>query len=215
VADPQTVDYTMGLLLSFAFRNFSLAGAFKSIRNAAPPELDTTVREVVSRLGGIKRPGAMALLTRLTPHLIGDEPAMRYGVFKLYEALANTTHRNHVVFSSFGLAEPLLKRFCTPGVPEPERNVLQKLLRRLLDMGATPAVARYLFQTVVREDETLDAELLEVIRYAMKSRWLEHISMESPASLTLTEENVKGLVRLSPLASYSHSHVIRYICHAR
>ncbi|KAJ7337518.1 beach-domain-containing protein [Mycena albidolilacea] len=193
VADPQTVDYTMGLLLSFAFRNFSLAGAFKSIRTAAPPELDTTVREVVSRLGGIKRPGAMALLTRLTPHLIGDEPAMRYGVFKLYEALANTTHRNHVVFSSFGLAEPLLKRFCTPGVPEPERNVLQKLLRRLLDMGATPAVARYLFQTVVKEDETLDAELLEVIRYAMKSRWLEHISMESPASLTLTEENVKGL----------------------
>ncbi|KAJ6588193.1 beach-domain-containing protein [Mycena capillaripes] len=193
VADPQTVDYTMGLLLSFAFRNFSLSGAFKSIRNAALSEVDSTLREVVSRLGGIKRPGAMALLCRLSPYLIGDDPAMRYGVLKLYEHLANTTHRNHVVFSSFGLAGPLLERFATPGVPETERNVLQKLLRRLLDMGATPAVARYLFQAVVREDETLDAELLEVIRYAMKSRWLEHFSMESPASLTLTEENVKGL----------------------
>ncbi|KAJ7241683.1 beach-domain-containing protein [Mycena haematopus] len=193
VADPDTVDYTMGLLLSFAFRNFSLAGAFKPIRNATLTEVDTTIREVVSRLGGIKRPGAMALLTRLTPHLVGDDPSMRHGVLKLYEHLSNTTHRNHVVFSSFGLAEPLLKRFCASGVPEIERNVLQKLLRRLLDMGATPAVARYLFQTVVREDETLDAELLELIRYAMKSRWLEHFSMESPASLTLTEENVKGL----------------------
>ncbi|KAK7042535.1 hypothetical protein R3P38DRAFT_3448691 [Favolaschia claudopus] len=193
VADTTTVDYTMGLLLSFAFRNFSLSGAFKSIRNAAPADVDTTLREVVSRLGGIKRPGAMALLCRLTPQLVRDDLTMRHGVLKLFEYLSNTTHRNHVVFSSFGLAEPLLRRFCTPGVPELERNVLQKLLRRLLDMGATPAVGRFLFQAVVREDETLDAELLEVIRYAMKSRWLEHFSMESPAALTLTEENVKGL----------------------
>jgi hypothetical protein len=184
----------MGLLLSFAFRNFSLSGAFKSIRNVPITEVDTTLREVVSRLGGIKRPGAMAVLCRFTPHLIRDDKTMRYGVLKLFELLSNTTHRNHVVFSSFDLAAPMLARFCEPGTPELERNVLQKLLRRLLDMGATPAVARMLFQAVVKEDGALDAELLEVIRYGMKSRWLEHFSMESPASLTLTEEGVKGLV---------------------
>ncbi|KAJ6565477.1 beach-domain-containing protein [Mycena vulgaris] len=193
VADPRTVDYTMGLLLSFSFRNFSLAGAFKSIRNAPIADVDATLREVVSRLGGIKRPGAMAILCRLSPHLIGEDSSMRYGVLKLFELLSNTTHRNHVVFSSFDLAAPILSRFAAPGTPEIERNVLQKLLRRLLDMGATPQVARMLFQTVVKEDETLDAELLELIRYGMKSRWLEHFSMESPASLTLTEEGVKGL----------------------
>ncbi|KAJ7151346.1 beach-domain-containing protein [Mycena crocata] len=195
VADPNTVDYTMGLLLSFAFRNFSLSGAFKSIRNASIPEVESTLREVVSRLGGIKRPGAMRLLCKLTPQLIGEpeDSSMRYGVVKLFELLSNTTHRNHVVFSSFDLAGPILSRFRAPQTPEVERNVLQKLLRRLLDMGATPAVARLLFQTVVKEDETLDAELLEVIRYGMKSRWLEHFSMESPASMTLTEEGVKGL----------------------
>lgn len=184
----------MGLLLSFAFRNFSLSGAFRSIRGASIAEVDATLREVVARLGGIKRAGAMAVLCRLAPHLIGDDSSMRYGVFKLFELLAGTTHRNHVVFSSLGLAAPILARFCAPGTPELERNVLQKLLRRLLDMGATPPVARMLFQTVVRPDDTLDAELLEVIRYGMKSRWLEHFSMESPASMTLTEEGVKGLV---------------------
>ncbi|KAF8208087.1 hypothetical protein K438DRAFT_1667321 [Mycena galopus ATCC 62051] len=220
VQDPATVDYTLGFLLGFAFRSFTVAGAFKSIRNASGSELDTTVREVVARLGTVKRPAALALLTRLTlasspphvaPYLERDTPAMRLGLFKLYEALANTTHRNHVVFASslLNLAEPLLTRFSSPGVPELERNVLQKLLRRLLDMGATPRVARHLFQAVVRAEESsttrnqgdvvlppqlaLDAELLELIRYTMKSRWLEHFSMESPASLMLVEEGTKGL----------------------
>ncbi|KAJ7615896.1 beach-domain-containing protein [Roridomyces roridus] len=193
VDDPDTVDYTMGLLLSFAFRNFSLAGAFKSIRNTAISEVDTTVREIVARLGGIKRPGAVGLLCRLTPKLVGDDATMRFGVLRLLELLSGTTHRNQVVLSSLGLALPALTRFTEPGTPELERSALQKLLRRLLDMGATPDVARLLFQRVVREDNILDAELLEVIRYGMKSRWLEHFSMESPASLTLTEEGVKGL----------------------
>ncbi|KAJ7454045.1 beach-domain-containing protein [Mycena galericulata] len=193
VEDPRTVDYTMGLLLSFAFRNFSLAGIFQSIRNVPINEIDSILREAVSRLGTIKRTGAIALLCRLTPQLVRDDAGMRYGVDRLLELLAGTTHRNHVVLSSLDLATPALVRFTTPGASEIERSALQKLLRRLLDMGATPAVARLLFQRVVKPDETLDAELLEVIRYGMKSRWLEHFSMESPASLTLTEEGVKGL----------------------
>ncbi|KAJ7709309.1 hypothetical protein B0H16DRAFT_1822009 [Mycena metata] len=184
----------MGLLLSFAFRNFSLSGAFKSLRSAPSADVETTAREIVSRLGTIKRPGAMALLCRLADQfLIRDDTAMRYAVLKLYELLSATTHRYHVVFSSFALAESLLRRFIATAPDALERSVLQKLLRRLLDMGATPAVARLLFQAVVRADQTLDAELLEVIRYAMKSRWLEHFSMESPASMALTEEGVKGL----------------------
>ncbi|KAF7329558.1 hypothetical protein MKEN_00218700 [Mycena kentingensis (nom. inval.)] len=199
VYDRGTVDYTMGLLLSFAFRNFSLAGTFKSIRGIPLTNIEPTLREVVSRLGGIKRPGAFALIVRFMPELVGDDANMRFGMYKLFELLANLTHRNHVVFSSFDLEKGLLERFCAPGTPEIERNVLQKLTRRLLDMGATPAVARFLFQRVVREDDTLDAELLEVIRYGMKSRWLEHFSMESPASLALTEENVKGL----PVAGFT------------
>ncbi|KAJ7672456.1 hypothetical protein DFH06DRAFT_1363364 [Mycena polygramma] len=187
VSEPASKAHTLSLLLSFTFLNFTLLNAFSS------PD---TLLALLPRLGPIKRPGAFALLTRFASY--DDDPAMRHAVLKLYEHLASTTHRNHVVLSSpaLALAPVLLARFTSPAsedVTDRERAVLQKLLRRLLDMGATPAVARSLFQRVVKDGETLDAELLEVIRYAMKSRWLEHFSMESPASLTLSEEGVRGL----------------------
>ncbi|KAJ7672461.1 hypothetical protein DFH06DRAFT_1363367 [Mycena polygramma] len=184
VSEPSSKAHTLSLLLSFSFRNFTLSNAFSS------PD---TLLALLPRLGPIKRPGAFALLTRFASY--DDDPGMRHAVLKLYEHLASTTHRNHVVLSSpaLALAPALLARFTSSAIPDRERAVLQKLLRRLLDMGATPAVARSLFQRVVKDGETLDAELLEVIRYAMKSRWLEHFSMESPASLTLSEEGVRGL----------------------
>ncbi|KAF7360727.1 hypothetical protein MVEN_00804600 [Mycena venus] len=152
VADPHTVDYTLGLL-SFAFSNFSLSGPFKSLHTA--PDADATIREVCSRLGSIKRPGTITLLVRLAPSLlIGNEESdrkMRYAL-KLYESPATTTHHNHIVLTSSVDTLPLAP-LQTRSTPDPERNVLQKLLRRLLDMGATPTVARYLFQTVVKEGE--------------------------------------------------------------
>lgn len=68
-------------------------------------------------------------------------------------------------------------------------------------MGATPTEARLLFQKIVKEDETLDADVLEIVRSGMKSRWVEHFSMESPASLSMTEGGVRGMVGLRPLLS--------------
>ncbi|KAJ6454460.1 hypothetical protein C8R47DRAFT_1061121 [Mycena vitilis] len=220
VSSPSSKPHTLSLLLSLSFSNFALVNAFSS-----PAALLATL----PRLSTIKRPGAFALLVRFANSYFDDDddPGMRHAVLKMYEHLASSTHRNHVVLSSpaLALAPLLLARFLstspsstltatsasTSDAPAPERAVLAKLLRRLLDMGATPPVARLLFQRVVRSvqpnpdadvtsnsnsngtTETLDAELLEVIRYAMKSRWLEHFSMESPAALTLGEEGVRGL----------------------
>ncbi|KAJ6454462.1 hypothetical protein C8R47DRAFT_1252556 [Mycena vitilis] len=221
VSSPSSKPHTLSLLLSLSFANFSLLNAFSS-----PAALLATL----PRLSTIKRPGAFALLVRFASLSYfdsgDDDPGMRHAVLKMYEHLASSTHRNHVVLSSpaLALAPLLLARFLstspsstltstsasTSDTPALERAVLAKLLRRLLDMGATPPVARLLFQRVVvvrptdpgdshsngnsnGPGETLDAELLEVIRYAMKSRWLEHFSMESPAALTLGEEGVRGL----------------------
>ncbi|KDR79337.1 hypothetical protein GALMADRAFT_223566 [Galerina marginata CBS 339.88] len=92
---------------------------------------------------------------------------------------------------------------------EKTKHVLQKLLRRLLEMGASTAEARGLFKaavtnsspaasTAVEEPTTatptssnqnpnpkLDAEMLDVIRFGMKSRWVEHFSMEGRAGVVL------------------------------
>ncbi|KAF8652783.1 hypothetical protein AX16_004175 [Volvariella volvacea WC 439] len=97
-------------------------------------------------------------------------------------------------------------------VKKKEKQILQKLLRRLLEMGATTNEARGIFQKAVvrtnggdgdeiarqgsaEEDnrEVLDQDILEVIKFGMRSRWLEHISLESPAALVVQEEGVRGL----------------------
>jgi hypothetical protein len=83
-----------------------------------------------------------------------------------------------------------------------ERNVHQKLLRRLLDMGAGPAEARLIFQRLLaREDEPpasasagqrLNTDTLELIRSAMKSRWLPHISFEGPQASLVVSPGTNG-----------------------
>ena len=60
-------------------------------------------------------------------------------------------------------------------------------------MGATTVEARTILQRAIKADGTLDMEIMELIRGAMKSRWLDHLSLESPATLSLTQDGMKGL----------------------
>ena len=68
-----------------------------------------------------------------------------------------------------------------------EKRALQKLLRRLLEMGAGTREARNLFEAVVFE-EKLDPEILDVIWFGAKSCWAEHFSTESSAALVLRSD---------------------------
>lgn len=197
VSDSSTVDETMGLLLSLALQDLTLSGIFSALRSASGANIDATIAEFESRLGTIRRPGAIAILWELVPQLTGDNPSMRYAVFKLFEILSQLSHRNQAILSSLGLVKSLFARYSElkgkESSPSKERQVLQKLLRRLLEMGATTAEARTIFQKAVKDDDTLDTDILEVIKYGMRSRWLEHISMESPAALILSDDGVKGM----------------------
>ena len=77
--------------------------------------------------------------------------------------------------------------------PRRRKYFLQNLLRRLLDIGATILKAHFIFQKAFKSDEILDTEVLNLIRFGMKSRWLEHLSLESPAALSLKKESFRGL----------------------
>ena len=87
-----------------------------------------------------------------------------------------------------------------PDVSDKERHVLQKLLRRLLEMGATTTEARSIFQKAVTLNEVdgksngvLHGEILEVVRFGMKSHWVEHFSMQTPAAVVVRDHKFKGL----------------------
>jgi hypothetical protein len=197
VSDPKTADETLGLVLSLAIHNFEAKDIFTRLRSAPEDELELVITEYEPRLGTIRRPGAMLILWNMIPGLTADNSSMRYAIFKLVELLSHVSHRNQAILSSLGLVRSLFDRFYDSRndttVSERERHMLQKLLRRLLDMGATTSEARLIFQKAIKEDDTLDTEVLDVIRFGMKSRWLEHISLESPAALVLHEDGMKGM----------------------
>ncbi|GLB40924.1 putative WD40 repeats [Lyophyllum shimeji] len=197
IVNPKTVDHTLGLVLALAIHDQQVSDIFSSLRATPEDELELAIAGIEARLGTIRRPGAILILWNAIPHLTLGDSSMRYSIFKLVELLSHVSHRNQAILSTLGLVKSLFERFYAtrndPTVPEKERYVLQKLLRRLLDMGATTSEARLIFQRTIKEDNTLDMEILDVIRFGIKSRWLEHFSMESPAALILREESLRGV----------------------
>jgi hypothetical protein len=197
VTDSRTVDQTMGFIFSLAFHDFSVTTIFATMRGVNQDQIDTPVSEFVSRVGVIRQPGAIKVLWDLLPQLTEGNSAMQYGIYKLFELLSHLNHRNHAVLSSLGLVKPLFDLYYESKedgmVTEKERQVWQKLIRRLLDMGANTADARFIFEKAITAEETLDAEVMDIIRGGMKSRWPEHFSMDSGAALIVNEDGVKGL----------------------
>jgi hypothetical protein len=197
VSDANTAEETLGFLLSLALHNFSVSGIFGGLIGTDQTEVDSRLSDIGPRLGRIHQPGAIQLLWDILPHLPGEDPALRYAIYKVFEQLIYLNHRNQIAFSSLGFVKPLLDLFNKQRsdtiVNEKERHILQRILRRILDMGATTADSRLIFHQAVREDDTLDADILEIVRMGMKARWPDHFSMEPPAALILTEEGSRGL----------------------
>ena len=50
-----------------------------------------------------------------------------------------------------------------------------------------------------KSNEVLDGVILGVIRFWMKSRWVEHFSMETPAAIVVRDDKFKGLHDLPSL----------------
>ena len=80
-------------------------------------------------------------------------------------------------------------------------------------MGAETAEVRKMFEsalttTTAIEPGKLDMELLDLLKVGMKSRWMDHFSLEGCSSLAFREEGMRGLpsagftfmVRHRPLA---------------
>lgn len=137
----------------------------------------------------------------------GGQRRTRYVLYKLLEVLFGASHRNGCVLSSLAIVGDVFKYFQEARLSlkttndlgsdeekkllDKERHVLHRLLRRLLEIGANTTEARQILQAaIIHEDgkDKLDADVLEVVRFGMKSRWVEHFSLEGSASIIISDE---------------------------
>ncbi|EPQ59881.1 hypothetical protein GLOTRDRAFT_126174 [Gloeophyllum trabeum ATCC 11539] len=120
VLDPRTADWTLGLLVSLALHNFLLTTLFSTLRKTEYTQLTTKITDYQSEFW--------------LAHLAGDA-ALHLCVYKILEQLAATSHRNKAVLSGMGILAALVSAGGDGAVPDEERAVKQKLLKRLMNMG--------------------------------------------------------------------------------
>lgn len=192
------LDQTLGFLLSFALNDFSVSGFFVSLRGIELDNVESTVVHFVSHLGLLRNPEALRVLWDLLSDYPLADPRFWYATYRLVERLCTRNHRNHVVLSGLGLVGSVFDRFCAAKdagiLNDQDRAAMQKLLRRLLEAGVTnTAEARKIFQRAVCANDGLDADVLEIVRPAMKAKWPAHFSLENQAAMVLRDDGLKGL----------------------
>ena len=208
VSDIKTVEQTLGFLASLAIHNFSFSGVFLQCEGKDYADIDSELQNAEPMFKIIRHPGALRVLhSSISFPPQPKAPLLRYSVYKFLERLAQHSHRNHAVVASINLVGSLFEAFYNSErqltgedgndedtrMPQQERQVIVKLLKRLLELGATTEEARTMFRRAVREDESLDVEVLEVLRAGLKNRWPQHLSLDGPAALTMHENPSKGL----------------------
>lgn len=208
VTNPQTLNETLGFLLSFALSEFTaIPGLFCSFRVCTKPDdFDATLAKYGAQLSTaiIGRPEAVYLLWNfISPK--------SYASLKLFEILAGANHRNRAILSVPEIVQPLLAHLSTVQEKK-EKTVTQKLAKKLLDMGSSPIIARGMFQRVIKADGTLDMDLLELIRAGMKSRWLEHFSFHDSAGMVVRQEGAKALPVTGFTFMVSMPSIFRALC---
>jgi hypothetical protein len=154
----------LGLLVSLALNDFSFAKVF-------------ILHDIPEGAPFIHHPDAILLLWNIFP--FNDDQA-RITLFTLLERLANANHRNRALLSSFNF--DVFSYYLIHTDPD-ERKITSRLLKRLLEMGSTPHISRRILQNAVNDDESLNLDVLDIIRSAVKGRWTTHLSMESDAAL--------------------------------
>lgn len=197
VSDRSTVRPTLGFLVSLALHRFAMSGLFEFAPDVDYSQLDQRIRDFEPAFGTIQIPEALIVLFNFVTPASHDDAVLRYSILKLFERLSFHDHRSQCVLSSLNLAEPLFKQYCVwkddGSVVKQERQLIQKLLRRLVEVGTSTAEARLMFQQVIRADQTLDGDVLETLRSGMKVRWPEHFSLEPMSALQMSFDEMKGL----------------------
>lgn len=131
------------------------------------------------------------LLIVLLRELPVEDEFLPSAAFVLTDTLISINHRNRVLFSNTSLFKEIFELFIHAS--SKSRAILQKLSKKLLDIGAPDSNVRLLFQRVVKDEGSLDSDVLDIVRSGMKAKWPLHFSMEGSAAFQINDENVRGL----------------------
>ncbi|KAH7092832.1 beach-domain-containing protein [Auriculariales sp. MPI-PUGE-AT-0066] len=202
VCDQRTVDQTFGFLLALALQDFSHAGLFVSLRQGGGlAEAESLLTQSTTRLGHIQSPKAILVAVHLLEQVPKDL-LLVYSLFKMIERLSMASHRNQAALNALGLVGILFARqyannAADDEIPAQVQLVLSKLLRRMLDMGASMQESHAIFQHAVRRSpegvDSLNMPVVDLLRTGMRAKWPEHFSMEGAAALVMKEPSPKGM----------------------
>lgn len=198
-SDVRTAGQTFGYLLALAVQNFSLSNLFTSFRTSLPStaQIDSIIAQTEHRFGKIRSPQAILVMLKLINVTPRDEPMLPYSILKITDRLASASHRNLALLNGVGTVQFAFDRLYGKekenGDDDAAKAVLQKLLRRLLEMGASTSEARAIYHRALKDDMTIDPEILEVLRSAKRAKWPEYFSFDGAASLELIEDGGRML----------------------
>lgn len=184
----------MGYLLALSVQNFSLSNIFTTLRASVPStaKIDSMIAQNEHRLGKVRLPDVVLIMVNLVVNLPRDESLLPYATLKLVERLISQNHRNHSMLNEAHLIGLIFERLYGKEkvtIDDAERSVMQRTLRRLLEMGASTAETRTIYQRVVNDDLVIDGEILEILRSAKRAKFPQYYSFDGPASLQLNEDS--------------------------
>ncbi|KAG1810733.1 hypothetical protein EV424DRAFT_1422048 [Suillus variegatus] len=197
VSNAVTADVTLGCLLALSFGDFSLVEFFSSLRTKVPEieVMHSHFLEFAPGLASIRLPGAFSILWSFILRTMNTDHALRLIVYGLLEHLTHSTHRNLAVLSMQNILPHLFKSWKTnmssAKDDDKEHRILAKILRRLFEMGASTQDSRDLLQCTAKQDGTVDADMLELLRSSAKSRWPQHFSLDGCSALVMSSTEMK------------------------
>lgn len=153
-------------------------------------ELDIHFLEFASSLGTIHLPRVFKIVWELVIGSLATNPSLRLIVYKILEHLTQSSHHNLAVLSMLGILTPMLSGFISSAVDQlgshaAERRLQCKIIKRLFEMGASTQDAQQSFQCAVKEDKSLNIEMIDLIRTSLRSKWPPHISFQDMSAVTM------------------------------
>ncbi|KAG2357108.1 hypothetical protein BDR07DRAFT_1421270 [Suillus spraguei] len=197
VCNALTADVTLGCLLALSFGDFFLADFFCSLRTKLPETEAMHIHflEFTPHLCSISLPGTFDVLWSFILRTMNTDRVLRLIVYRLLEHLTHSTHRNIAVLSMQNILPHLFKMWKanmnSARDDDKEHRFLAKILRRLLEMGASTQDSRDLLQCAAKQDGTIDTDMLELLRSSAKSRWPQHFSLDGCSALAMSSTKAK------------------------